>query len=125
MYIPDLGISLHHKLKDMRIVDKIAFSPTEPPLTNVLWAKPTKNGFVFYLFDGKWRPMEVVSDKGTPTTGDDTVIDLNNIPSLDNLDEKIEGEVTKQITTHDEQVRDVHSSDTSDSEEYPEVHLFG
>ena len=59
----------------MKIIDKIAFSPTEPSLTNVLWAKPTKNGFVFYLFDGTWKPMKVVDDKGTPSTDDDTPYD--------------------------------------------------
>ena len=55
----------------MRVIDHIVFSPTEPPQRDVLWAKPMGGGFAFYLFDGTWKPMEVVDDKGTPSTDDD------------------------------------------------------
>jgi hypothetical protein len=72
MHIPDLRISLHHKSRNMRVINKIMFSRTEPPYRDVIWAKPIEGGFTFYLFDGRWKPMKVVSDHGTPSTDDDT-----------------------------------------------------
>jgi len=59
----------------MRVIDHIVFSPTEPSSREVLWAKPMGGGFAFYLFDGTWKPMKVVDDKGTPSTDDDTPYD--------------------------------------------------
>ena len=56
----------------MRVIDKIMFSPTEPHYRDVIWAKPIEEGFSFYLFDGRWKPMKVVNDQGTPSTDDDT-----------------------------------------------------
>ena len=56
----------------MRVIDKIMFSRTEPPYRDVIWAKPIEEGFSFYLFDGRWKPMKVVNDQGTPSTDDDT-----------------------------------------------------
>lgn len=56
----------------MRVLDHIVFSPTEPSSREVLWAKPMGGGFAFYLFDGTWKPMKVVDNKGTPSTDDDT-----------------------------------------------------
>lgn len=72
MHISDLRISLHHKSRNMRVIDKIVFSRTEPPYRDVIWAKPIEDGFAFYLFDGRWKPMKVVNDQGTPSTDDDT-----------------------------------------------------
>ena len=56
----------------MRVIDKIMFLPTEPPVTDVIWAKPVEDGFAFYLFDGTWKPMKLMDGKGTPSTDDDT-----------------------------------------------------
>lgn len=56
----------------MRVIDKIMFSRTEPPYRDVIWAKPIEEGFSFYLFDGRWKPMKIVNDHGTPSTDDDT-----------------------------------------------------
>ena len=55
----------------MRVIDDIVFSPTEPPQSDVIWAKPIGTGFALYLFDGIWKPMKIVNDKGTPSTDDD------------------------------------------------------
>ena len=56
----------------MRVIDKIMFLPTEPPVTDVIWAKPVEDGFAFYLFDGTWKPMKLMDSHGTPSTDDDT-----------------------------------------------------
>jgi hypothetical protein len=56
----------------MRVIDKIMFLPTEPPVTDVIWAKPVEDGFAFYLFDGTWKPMKLMDGHGTPSTDDDT-----------------------------------------------------
>ena len=56
----------------MKVIDKIMFSRTEPSYRDVIWAKPIEGGFTFYLFDGRWEPMKVVNDQGTPSTDDDT-----------------------------------------------------
>lgn len=109
----------------MKVFDKIVFSPFEPPLTNAIWARPIGDGFAFYLFDGKWKPLKVVDAKDTYSPSDDSIIDLDNIPSLDNLDDRIEGEVSRQIQEHDVGVNDVHfAPQPTDGKEYPNVMIF-
>ena len=109
----------------MRVLKGIILSPTEPPSTDVLWIKPVQGGVAFYTHEGFWDPLQIVNDMGTATPDDDVVIDAKNIPSMESLEQKIEGEVTKQVAVHDEKVGDVHQTSSGDSRDYPEVHLFG
>ena len=55
----------------MRVLEKTVISPTEPPQSDVVWAKPIGDGFALYLFDGIWKPMKIVNTQGTPSTDDD------------------------------------------------------
>ena len=103
----------------MQVLDKIVLSLQEPSQTTVLWAKPMEGGFAFYLFDnGRWKAMNVVSDMGTPTTDDDTVADITNIPQI------VQDEVSRQMEGHDDDVNDTHNASTSDDTEYPDVDMF-
>ena len=47
--------------KVLRNIREVMFSRTEPPTTNVMWAKPignSKRSYTFYVFsEGKWRVM--------------------------------------------------------------------
>lgn len=117
----------------MRIYDKIVESPFEPQSTTVIWLRPTKDGFAFYRYiNGHWEALKIMDDKGSASPDDDTEIDLDDIPTMDTIDEKIQEEVTKQIGTqieeevarqmniHDQQVGDVHYEPGSDPEEYPD-----
>ena len=73
-----------------------------------------------------------MDDKGTASPDDDTEIDLDNIPTMETIDEKIQEEVTRQIGTqieeevarqmniHDQSVSDVHYEHSSDPGEYPD-----
>ena len=61
-----------------------------------------------------------MDDKGTTSPDDDTEIDLNDIPTMDTIEEKIQEEVTDQMAIHDEQVDDVHYTPSSDTGEYPD-----
>ena len=106
----------------MVIYDKIVEDIYEPRNTNVLWLKPVKDGFSFYRHkNDKWEPIKIVDDQGTSSTDDDTVVNLDDIPTMDNIEEKIQEEVTTQIADHDENVRDTHNADSADSDEYPDV----
>ena len=111
----------------MVVYDKIVEDIYEPRNKNVLWLKPVKGGFSFYRYkNDNWEAFKIVDDKGTSDTDDDTEVDLNNIPTMDNIEEKIQEEVTTQIADHDENVRDTHNTDSPDSDEYPDVdNLFG
>lgn len=56
----------------MRNIDKIQFTLTEPRNKGVIWAKPVEEGYVLYLFNnGRWAPLKLVDDNGTPSTEDD------------------------------------------------------
>lgn len=104
-----------------KIIRTTVISDTVPKNTDVLWLRPIGKGFALYWWNnGKWNPMEIVSTRGTQSTDDDSPIDVENIPSLDNLDDKIKTEVTEQITTHDKDVNDVHFEESQDGTEYPD-----
>lgn len=103
----------------MKVLDKIVFSKTEPPQTNVLWIKPVQGGVAFYLFDdGRWKTANIVNDMGTPTTDDDEVADISNIPQM------VQEETSKYLATHDTDVKDVHQTSSLDDNEYPEVTII-
>jgi hypothetical protein len=117
----------------MVIYDKIVESLHEPQTTSVLWLRPTGDGFSFYRYiNGHWEALKIMDDKGSSSPDDDTEIDLNDIPTMDNIDEKIKEEVTEQIGTqvedevtrqmniHDQNVGDVHYEPSGDSGEYPD-----
>ena len=102
-----------------------AVSDFEPQNPNILWLKPVKGGFVLYWNqNGCWEPMQVMNDKGTATTEDDTVIDLSNIPSLETLMQKIKEEVANQLTEHDVSVNDTHHIDSGDDNDYPDITIY-
>ncbi len=104
-----------------KIIKTIVISDTVPQNTDVLWLKPMGKGFVFYWWNnGKWNPMELVNTHGTPQTEEDTLIDAENIPSIDSLEDKIKEEVTTQMVDHDKNVNDVHFEDSQDPNEYPD-----
>jgi hypothetical protein len=64
----------------MIIYDKIVESPYEPQSTNVLWLRPTEEGFAFYRYkNGKWDALRIMNTKGTTTVDDDTPYDLNGV----------------------------------------------
>lgn len=120
------------------ILDKIVFSAIQPASGNILWAKPVKDGFTLYInVNGRWQSMKMVDDKDTVSPDDDAEIDLDNIPTMDTIDEKIQEEVTEQIGTqvedevtrqmniHDAEVGDTHNTSSGDSQDYPEVSIFG
>ena len=109
----------------MQILNKIAVSKTEPPSTNFLWLKPVAGGVALYNFDGGWKPLQIVNDMGTATPSDDAVIDVANIPSIESLALNVKEEVERQIRVHDVNVGDTHNTATGDSEEYPDVNVFG
>lgn len=103
----------------MRILEKTVFSSIEPPQTNVLWVKPVASGVTFYLFDdGRWKPANIVNDMGTPTTEDDEVADISNIPQI------VSEEVTKQMADYDVSVNDTHNAPSPDENDYPEIDIF-
>lgn len=59
------------------VIEKIVLSREQPQSTNVMWAKPSSEGVVFYLFNnGRWQTAQVVDNRGTSTTEDDTVINV-------------------------------------------------
>ncbi len=104
-----------------KILSKIVISDLVPQNTDVLWLKPMGKGFVFYWWNnGKWNPMELVNTHGTPTTDDDTMIDAEDIPSIESLEGKIKEEVTEQMQTHDVNVNDVHFEESQDGNDYPD-----
>ena len=81
--------------------------------------KPIGDGVSMYLYrNGRWTPSKLVSDQGTSTTEDDTIVDISNIPVL------VQTEVTKQMESHDEDVSDVHHTSSADTNEYPELTIF-
>ncbi len=100
----------------MQILEKIVISRTEPDSTNVLWIKPIKGGVCFYAFYmGTWNTLKIMNDKGTPSTEDDEIVDISNIPEI------VEKEVTEQITAHDKSVNDTHNAVSADTNDYPDV----
>ena len=101
----------------MKTLRKIVYDKYEPTDTEVLWIKPVEGGITFYLFDGNWKAQQLVNDKGTAATNDDTVIDVKSLPSLEDVEQKIQAEVT----AHDAAVQDVHQTDSGDSDDYPDV----
>lgn len=64
--------------------------------------------------------MKIMDDKGSVSPDDDTEIDLDDIPSMDKIEEVVQGEVTEQMATHDTSVHDVHYEGSSDTGEYPD-----
>lgn len=60
----------------MGMLNSVWYGKHEPPVPNVLWARPMDGGFAFYIYDGKWKPMKIVDDQKTYTTDDDKVIPL-------------------------------------------------
>jgi len=62
----------------MMIYDKIVESEHEPMTTNVLWLRPTENGFAFYRYkNGKWDILRPMKDMGTSSPDDDEPYDLD------------------------------------------------
>ena len=52
----------------------------EPLSTNVLWLRPTINGFAFYRYkNGRWEVLRVMNDEGTASPDDDQPYDLDAI----------------------------------------------
>ena len=101
--------------------DKIVETPLEPQATNVLWLKPTGDGFSFYRYkNGHWEALKIMDDKGTASTDDDTEVDIADIPSMDHIEEIVQEEVTEQMAVHDENVKDVHYEESDDPSEYPD-----
>ena len=103
----------------MRVIDKIMFLPTEPPVTNVIWAKPVEDGFAFYLFDGTWKPMKLMDGHGTPSTDDDTPYTpggggelgpdtvgtreiINNSVQMEDLNDSVRDKIQKDYYEDDE-----------------------
>jgi hypothetical protein len=103
----------------MRVIDKIMFLPTEPPVTDVIWAKPVEDGFAFYLFDGTWKPMKLMDGHGTPSTDDDTPYTpggggelgpdtvgtreiINNSVQMEDLNDSVKDKIQKDYYEGDE-----------------------
>ena len=103
----------------MRVIDKIMFLPTEPPVTDVIWAKPVEDGFAFYLFDGTWKPMKLMDGHGTPSTDDDTPYTpggggelgpdtvgtreiINNSVQMEDLNDSVRDKIQKDYYEDDE-----------------------
>lgn len=63
----------------MGMLNSIWYGKEEPPRNNVLWAKPVKGGFAFYVFDGKWKPQKVMDDNSSAVTDDDEVLPLEYV----------------------------------------------
>jgi hypothetical protein len=99
----------------------INISTTEPN-PDLLWAKPMPGGgFAFYLFNnGRWQPMKIVNDMGTSSVADDVVATIGS-GTIDNLDDIVRDEVTRQVSEHDDNIRDTHNADTGDDGEYADV----
>ena len=62
----------------MGVLSSIWYDNDEPPRRNMMWAKPVRGGFAFYIFDGKWKPQKIMNDKSTAYTYDDEVLPLEN-----------------------------------------------
>ena len=108
---------------EIRIRD-ILVTELQPEAQNVLWLKPVEGGFTLYMHrNGEWKPFRIINTMDTPTPDDDIVIDTDNIPTIDNLEEVIKEEVTTQVNEHDKNVKDVHYEESTDSREYPEYIL--
>jgi hypothetical protein len=103
----------------MRVIAKIMFLPTEPPVTDVIWAKPVEDGFAFYLFDGTWKPMKLMDGHGTPSTDDDTPYTpggggelgpdtvgtreiINNSVQMEDLNDSVKDKIQKDYYEDDE-----------------------
>lgn len=109
----------------------IIFSKTEPRQSDVLWIKPVKEGIAFYMFNnGRWTPSKVMDDAGTPSTEDDKIADISKIPEIvekevaEQVDTRIEEEVSEQIHAHDINVGDTHNTGSKDTGEYPDVTVY-
>ena len=64
----------------MMIYDKIVESVTEPQSTNVIWLRPTEDGFAFYRYkNGKWDALRIMNTKDSTTPEDDQPYDLNGV----------------------------------------------
>lgn len=63
----------------MKILKGIIYSPTEPPSTEVMWIRPVEGGVAFYLFDGFWKILRPVNDKGSINPEDDQPYDLDGV----------------------------------------------
>lgn len=94
----------------------IVLQAAAPSSVHVLWARPVEGGITFYLFNnGRWQPVKIMNDMGTPSISDDTVSDISNIGEV------VEKEVIKQMGEHDEDVNDTHNTPSADTNEYPEI----
>ena len=43
---------------------KVALSKSAPRMKDVLWLKPTGNGFALYAYDGSWQPLKLADASG-------------------------------------------------------------
>ena len=53
-----------------------------PGIKDALWIKPVEGGVALYVQNGGWKPLKVVDDKSTVSTGDDkpkAIITVTNI----------------------------------------------
>lgn len=63
----------------MKTLKGIIYSQTEPPSTEVMWIRPVEGGVAFYLFDGFWKILRPVNDKGSINPEDDQPYDLDGV----------------------------------------------
>lgn len=55
-------------------------SSAAPRVKNALWIKPVEGGFAIYAkFNGKWQPLKMVDDGGTPSVADDEIATMDSI----------------------------------------------
>lgn len=105
-----------------KILKSIIISDTIPQNPDILWLRPIGNGYAFYVWkNGSWKPVEIINTQKTAGVDDDTVIDVENIPSMETLENKIEEEVSSQMTEHDIRSNDTHNTESGSQVEYPEV----
>lgn len=95
---------------------------TTEPNPDLLWAKPMPGGgFAFYLFNnGRWQPMRIVNDRETSSVEDDEIITPDS-DIINNIDDIVRDEVNRQVSEHDDSVRDTHNAATGDDGEYADV----
>ena len=66
---------------------KAVLSKGTPGIKDALWIKPVEGGVALYVQNGGWKPLKVVDDKSTVSTGDDkpkAIITVTNIGKLSN-----------------------------------------
>lgn len=63
----------------MGMINSIWYGKEEPQRRDMLWARPTRSGFSFYVFDGRWLPQKAMNDLHTFSPYDDEVIPLEQM----------------------------------------------